>query len=99
MLRERMQPGKVDVTAVHDVEGARLQNQFVEEVDIVRLSLCNADKTRDTAAQIHQRVELDGRFALAESGPRKQGKTQIDGAGIEDICRLFELYPKVVLGV
>jgi len=67
----------------------------------VCLALCNADKTGDVAAQIHQRVELDGGFAPTESSPRprEKGKTQIDGAGIEDIRGLFELYSEVVLGV
>ena len=96
---EGIQPRKVDVTAVHDIEGTRFQNQFVEHVHIVCLALCNADKTGDVAAQIHQRVELDGGFAPTESGPREKGKTQIDGAGIEDIRGLFELYSEVVLGV
>ena len=68
LLREGIQPRKVDVPAVHDVEGARFQNQFVEQADIVRLPLCNANKTGDIAAEIHQRVELDGGFALTESG-------------------------------
>ena len=98
-MREGIQPRKVDVTAVHDIEGTRFQNQFVEHVHIVCLALCNADKTGDVAAQIHQRVELDGGFAPTESSPREKGKTQIDGAGIEDIRSLFELYSEVVLGV
>ena len=50
LLREGIEPGKVDVTAVHDVEGAGFQNQFVEELDIVRFPLCYAEETGDIAA-------------------------------------------------
>ena len=42
LLSEGIQPRKVDIAAIHDVEGARFQNQFVEQADIVRLPLCNA---------------------------------------------------------
>lgn len=65
----------------------------------MRFSLCNADTAGDVAAQIHQGVQLDRRFALTKPGPRKQGKTQIDGGGIENIGSLFELDSKVVVGV
>ena len=99
LLSEGIQPRKVDVSAVHDIEGARFQHQVVEEIDIVRFSLCNADTAGDVAAQIHQGVQLDRGFALTKAGPWKQGKTQIDGAGIEDLGGLVELDAKGVSGV
>ena len=49
VLIEGVQTSEVDVGAVHDVEGPRLQDQFVEDIDIVRFSLCNVDKTGDIA--------------------------------------------------
>ena len=43
-LLDAVQPRKVQVAAIHDVNGTRLQNQVVEDIDIVDFSVCNADK-------------------------------------------------------
>jgi len=36
-------------------------------------------------------VQFDGSFAAAEAGPGKQGKTQIDGSGIQSVDGLVQL--------
>ena len=55
-LVERIQTTEVDVAAIHNIERPRLQKQIVEDVDIVRLSVRNADKAGNTAAQVHECV-------------------------------------------
>ncbi len=77
-LRESIQAAEIYVATVHDIEGARFQNQLVEDVDIVDFPLCDADKTRYIAAQVYQRVQFDGGLVFAKSRPGKQRKTKID---------------------
>ena len=49
------------VAAVHDVDGARLDQQVVEEGHIRAFSLGHVHHRRDQPAQIELRVQLDGR--------------------------------------
>ena len=41
---ERVEPGEVEIGAVHDVEGARLRDDLVEDVDVVYQTVRNAYK-------------------------------------------------------
>src|SRR5450759_3021498 len=83
--REAVQSLKIDVAAIHDIEGARLDRQLVEYVDVVHFPVGNVDKTGDVAAQVEQRVQLVRSLATAESGPRKKLQTEIDGRRIERV--------------
>ena len=42
-----VQAMKIDVSFVHDTEGASLENHVVEKMDIVHLTACNTDKRRN----------------------------------------------------
>jgi hypothetical protein len=42
----------------------------------------NADERGNVAVQVEQRMHLDRAFVLAESGPRKQRKAQVDGGRV-----------------
>ena len=86
-----VEPGEIDVASVHDVEGAGLQRQMVESLDIVHFSAGNVDKTGDVAAQVDQGVQLDGSLASAKARPREERQTEIDGRGIEGVDRLFQI--------
>jgi len=83
--REAVQSLKIDGAAIHDIERARLDRQLVEYGDVVHFPVRNVDKTRDVAAQVEERVQLDGSFATAEAGPRKEFQTEIDGRRIERV--------------
>src|SRR5437879_7640985 len=52
---------EVDVSSVHDVESTRLGQQQVQNVDVVQFAIADVEKRRDVAAQVQQRVQLDGR--------------------------------------
>ena len=82
---EGVKPGEVEIAAVHDVERTGLRREFVEDVDVVPAGWANADKRRDRAAQVEQRVQFDRRFGAAKASPREQRQTQVDGGGIEGI--------------
>src|SRR6516164_378532 len=66
---EPRQPLEIDVAAVHDIEGAGFQQQLVENIDVMHLAVADEDEGGDIAAQIEQRMELDGSLAGAETAP------------------------------
>ena len=96
---EYMQAGKIDIAPIQDIKRARLQNQLVEDVDVVNFACCDADKTWDTAMQVHQGMDLDRAFALAEMCPRKQRKAEIDRCGIEGVSGLLQGHAEIVFGI
>ena len=51
LLMESVQASEVGVGLVHDVESARLDRQFVQDIHIVQFSVRNPDKTGDIAPQ------------------------------------------------
>src|SRR6266566_6354324 len=63
------QPLEIDVAAIHDIEGSRFRHDLVEHVDVMHLAIGNANKRRNVAAQVQQRVQLEGSFASPEPGP------------------------------
>jgi len=67
-----VQPGKVEIAAIHDIERSRLGRNLVEHMDIVRIASGDADKRWNRSAQIEQCVHLDGGLGGAELGPREQ---------------------------
>src|SRR6267154_862333 len=76
---------KVEEATIHDVEGTGLGQQLVEDVDLMHLAITDVDEGGNVAAQIQQRVQLDGRFGQAERRPRKYRQTEIDGCGVERV--------------
>lgn len=57
---EGIETSEVDVVPIHDVEVTGLEQQLVDGTDIVNVGGCDADKTRDAAAQVHSGIELSG---------------------------------------
>jgi len=51
---ESAESGKINIAAIHGVEGARFDGEVIEGVDVVQFAVGNADKTRDVAAQVDQ---------------------------------------------
>ena len=84
---------------VHQVERARLQHQIVHHVDFVRPAIGDVNETGDVAAQVQQRMQLDGRLGCAKRCPGEHRQAQIDGAGIEGVDRGIEFQSKRLLGV
>jgi hypothetical protein len=87
-----METSKVDVSAVHDVEGSRFEDQLIQEGDIVNFPMSDADHTRNRASQIHLGMEFDSAFVLSKRGPRKEGETEVDRGGIQSVSRLGDFW-------
>jgi hypothetical protein len=80
-LVNHKQPRETQITAIHQVERARLQHQIVQHVDLACLAIGNVNETGDVSAQIQERVQLDGSLGLAKRRPRKHRQAKVDGAG------------------
>src|SRR6266478_148445 len=98
-LVQLIKPLEVDVASVHDVESTRLGQQQVQNVDVVQFAIADVEKRRDVAAQVQQRVQLDGRLGRAKRRPSKYRQAQVDGAGIQSVNRVFEIDAKRFPGI
>src|SRR5712691_212997 len=97
--RQSVQSHEVDVAAIHHVERARLDEQVIEDVDVVRFSVSYPHKTGDIAPQVQQRVQLYGPLVSTKSRPRKQTQTQVDGGRVQGIRGVFQRDRQRVLRV
>jgi hypothetical protein len=91
-LREAVEALEIDVAPVHHIEGARLDRQQVENRHVVHFSVGNMHETRNAAAQIEQRVQLDGSLLAAKLGPREQAQAEVDGRRVEGIDSLIQVH-------
>src|SRR4030095_12020293 len=78
-----MEPRKIQVSAVHDIEGPRLQHDVIEELKIAQLGRCDADNRGDVASQIQERMELHGMLIGLVGRPGKQAEAQIDSSRVQ----------------
>lgn len=56
---------KIEIAAIHDIYGPRLDDQFVEYIDAVDLTFGYDDHRGNVAAQIQQGMEFYGALPLA----------------------------------
>src|ERR1019366_1262079 len=84
-LVEAIEALEVEEATIHDVESAGFRQQSVKDVDLVHLAITDVNEGGNVAAQIEQRMQLDGCLGRAEHGPRKYRQTQIDGGGVERV--------------
>src|SRR5271165_538464 len=97
--RKAMEPFKIDVAAIHYVEGAGLDGQFVEDIDVMHLAVGDADEGGYVAAQVQQGVHLHSGLAFAELGPWKQFQAEIDGGRIQRVQALIQIHAHRFAGI
>jgi hypothetical protein len=93
------QPGKVQVAPIHQIKRTGFEHKIVQNVDLVGLAVGDVDEAGNVAAQVQQRVQLDGRFGRAKRCPAKHRQAQVDGAGVESVDRRIELYAKRIFDI
>ena len=98
-LMHLVEPSEVEVTAIHDIEGACFEEQQVEHIDLVQLAIADVNEGRNGAAQIQQGMHLDGGFGRAKGRPVEQAQAQIDRGGIECIDRVAQVQPQILVVV
>ena len=78
-LSKDVEPFEVQVTAIHDVEGTRLGNKDVKDIDVMELSIGDFDERGDAPTKVHEGMHFDSGFMLTERRSGKEGKAQVDG--------------------
>jgi len=84
-LMHFVQPGKVQIAAIHDVKGTGLDGQYIEYADIPHLAVVDMDERRNRTAQVQQRVHLHRRLCRTERRPVEQAQAKVDGGGIQRV--------------
>lgn len=96
---QAVQPGEVQIAAIHQVICSWLDDQIVENIDLVGLAVGDMNEAGNRAAQVQQREQLDCRLGGPERRPRINRQAQVDGSGIERIYRCIEVHAKRLAGV
>ena len=91
---DAVQAAEVQVAPVHNVEGARFEEQIVEDVDVVDLAWSNDDKGREVSPQVQQSMHLDGALRPAKLRPREQRQAQVDRGGVQGIGDALQIGTK-----
>ena len=99
VLDEAIEPGKVDIATIHDVESCRLQYQSIEGHVVGDFAAGNVHETRDIPAKIEKRMKFDGALSFAELRPREECQTQIDGGRVQCVGRLFQVHCETIVGI
>ncbi len=90
---------EVGEAAIHDVEAADLGSHDIEHVDFVHFAVADVNEGWVIAAQVEQRIHLDGSFGLPEACPGKDAQAQINDGGIQRVYRLLQFPSKAVGGI
>src|ERR1035438_165318 len=98
-LVERIEAGKIQVAAVHQVNAAGLEKKLVEDVNLVDFRGFDSNEGRNVALQVEQCMHLDGSILGAITCPGEKRQAEIDGGGVEGVDGLLQLHAKVFVGV
>ena len=85
--------------SIVEIGGAGLGTELVEDVDVVRFAVGNADKRGDVAMQVEQGVHLHSSFVPAELGPPEQRQAQVDGGRVQSVETLIQIHADRIAGV
>ena len=91
-----IEASEVRVCPVHDVKRSGLRNKQVEHIDVVPLSVRDMNEAGYCTSEIQKCVNFDCCFGLAEWSPWKNGKTKIDGSGVQRINRIGEIESEIL---
>ena len=92
-------PGRMDggqtkeifVSTIQYVEGSGLENDPIQGVDVVDLSLGDRDEHGDGAAQVDHRVELYRGLSPAKASPWKEIHAQVYRGGVDGVDDLVHI--------
>src|SRR5882757_4944830 len=87
---------EVQITAIHDIEAAAFYGQKIQHADLIELGIADVDKGRNGAAQVQQRMQLDGGTLGINGGPIKETQAKLDGGGIEGVDARIEIQHRLI---
>jgi len=68
---ELVQPLKIQICPIHDIDCTRFWNEMIKDVDVMNLAVRDPYESWDVAPQIQKGVQLYGPFCFSESSPWK----------------------------
>jgi len=77
-LGDLVQPSKVHISPVHHMDGAGLDRQHIQNIDVMQFAVRDLNECRNIPTQVKERVHLDSSLGLAEMSPREYRQAQID---------------------
>ena len=86
-----VQPVKVVIPLVEDVERKRLIRNVIHRFHIMDLSFRNVNVGRYLGHYVKQRVDFDSSLGLSEVSPLKQTQAEVDSCGVEGIESSMQL--------
>ena len=90
---------KIQVPAIEQVIGARLDVEQVQGVDLVGLAVADMNECGDGAAQIQQGVQFDRRFVRSKGCPGINRQAQVYRCGVEGVNRCIQVDRQRVVGI
>lgn len=93
---EVVQPCKVEITTVEDVERSWLDGKQIQGIDIVDLCWRDMHPTGNIPPQVEQCMRLDCAGIFAESRPWKERQAEGDRGGVEGVDRVRQIDSKAV---
>ena len=64
----------------------------------MHLAVADVNESGDVAAQVQQRMHLDGGLGATKVRPRKDAQAEVDGGGIERVSCLIQFHREAVVG-
>ena len=92
---DQIQAFEIHVTAVHDVEGSRFEEEIVEPTNVVLAGIGDVNAGGNRTAQIDLGMHLDSRLGSAEVGPREECQGEVDSRGVQCIDRVGQFQAKI----
>ena len=93
-----VQAAEVEICPVHDMESPGLRSDDVQNVDVMDLAVGDMDECGDVAPEVKQRMQPDGTFGPAETGPGEKGQAQVDGRRIQRVDGALKVGTVTVVG-
>ena len=90
---------EIQVAAIEQVIGARLDIQQVQGVDLVGLAVGDVNESGDGAAQVQQGVQFDSRLVRAKRRPGIHRQAQVYRRGIEGVNGCIQVDRHRLFGV
>ena len=94
-----VEAGKIEITAIHDIDGPHLDDQLVDDIDIVDLPCGYDDHRGNVAAQVQQGMEFYCPLPFSELGPGKQSQAEVYGGRIQGVDHLIQFDAEGIGGI
>ena len=66
---ELVEPIKIHIGSVHDIDCTRFRNKVIKNVDIMNFAVCDPYESWDVTPQIQEGMQLYGTLGCSKSSP------------------------------